>query len=118
MHSVSEVRQREIHTAEQLVSEPSACEVEMAIEKLKGYISPGTDQIPTELIKEGGRTIRSEFHKLITYVLNKEELPEEWKESIIAPIYTRKKGDKKDCSNYSAILLFPPMYNPTSCSQG
>ena len=29
------VRQREMHTAESLVSEPSAFDVEMAIEKLK-----------------------------------------------------------------------------------
>jgi hypothetical protein len=28
----------------------------------------------------------------------KEELPEQWQESIIIPIY--KKGDKTDCSNY------------------
>ena len=27
-----------------------------------------------------------------------EELPEEWKESIIVPIYM--KGDNTDCSNY------------------
>jgi hypothetical protein len=35
VHGVSEVRQKEIHTAEPLVSEPSVFEVEMAIEKLK-----------------------------------------------------------------------------------
>jgi hypothetical protein len=29
------------------------------------------------------------------------ELPEEWKESIIVTIY--KKGNKRDCSNYSGI---------------
>jgi hypothetical protein len=46
------------------VPEPSAFEVEMVIEKPKTHKSPGTDQIPAELIKSGGRTIRSEFHKL------------------------------------------------------
>jgi hypothetical protein len=35
VHCVSDVRQREIHTAEPLVPEPSALEVELAIEKLK-----------------------------------------------------------------------------------
>ena len=34
MHGVSDVRQTEIHTTEPLVPEPSAFEVEMAIEKL------------------------------------------------------------------------------------
>ena len=83
VHGVNDVRQTEIHTAEPLVPEPSAFEVELAIEKLKGHKSPGIDQIPAELIKAGGRTIRSEIHKLIISIWNKEELPEEWKESII-----------------------------------
>jgi hypothetical protein len=35
------------------VPEPSAFEVEMAIEKVKSHKSPGIDQIPAELIKAG-----------------------------------------------------------------
>ena len=31
---------------------------DLAVEKPKCHKSPGVDQIPTELIKEGGRTIR------------------------------------------------------------
>jgi hypothetical protein len=30
-------------------------------------------------------------------------MPEEWKESVIVPVYT--KGDKTDCSNYSGISI-------------
>jgi hypothetical protein len=74
VHGVNYVRQTEIHTAEPLVLEPSAFEVEIAIEKLKGHISPGIYQIPAELIKAGGRTIRSEIHKLIN-PLNSELSP-------------------------------------------
>jgi len=70
--------------AEPLVPEPSALEVELAIEKLKSHKSPGIDQIPAELIKASGRTIRGAIHKLIIAIWNKEELPEEWKESVIA----------------------------------
>jgi len=40
---VNDVRQTEIHTAEPLVPEPSALEVEMAIKKLKSHKSPGID---------------------------------------------------------------------------
>jgi len=53
VHGVREVRQAEIHTAEPLVPEPSALEVELAIKKLKSHKSPGIDQIPAELIKAG-----------------------------------------------------------------
>jgi hypothetical protein len=34
----------------------------------------------------------SGIHKLINSVWNKEELPDQWKESIIVPVH--KKGDK------------------------
>jgi hypothetical protein len=47
-HGVDDVRQAEIHTAEPLVTEPSAFEVELATEKLKSHKSPGTDQFPAE----------------------------------------------------------------------
>ena len=105
-----DVRQAEIHTVEPLVPEPSAFDIELAIEKLKNHKSPAIDQIPAELIKAGGRTIRCEIHKLITSISiwNKEELPDEWKESIIVPIY--KKGDKTDCNNYRGISLLPTTY--------
>jgi hypothetical protein len=54
----------DIHTAEPSVPEPSLVEVEIAIGKLKSYKSPGTDQIPAELIKAGGETLYSEIHRL------------------------------------------------------
>jgi hypothetical protein len=77
----------ETQTTEPLGPEPSASEFEMAIEKIKRHKSPGIDQLQAELIKTGGKTIRSEIHKLINSDWNKEELPEEWKESIILPAY-------------------------------
>ena len=44
VHGVNDVRQTEIHTAEPLVPEPSAFEVELAIEKIKSHKSLGFDQ--------------------------------------------------------------------------
>jgi hypothetical protein len=57
VQGVHNVRQTDIHTAEPLVPEPSLVEVEIAIGKLKSYKSPGTDQIPAEMIKAGGETL-------------------------------------------------------------
>jgi hypothetical protein len=92
VHGAGGVRQNEIHTVEPFVPEPSASDVEVAIGKLKMYKSPGVDQIPALLIKAGGETLRSEIHKLIKLIWNKEELHHQWKESIMVPI--QKKGDK------------------------
>jgi hypothetical protein len=114
---INDARQTEIHTAEPLVPEQSAFEVELAIEKLKRHNSPGIDQIPSELIKVGGRTIRSEVHKRIYSIWNREELPEDWKESVIVPVY--KKGDKqivviKESYHFFQLLT---IFYPTSCCQ-
>ena len=44
VHGAKDVRQAEINTAEPLVHEPSAFEVELAIGKLKSHKSPGIDK--------------------------------------------------------------------------
>jgi len=108
VHEVKDVGQAEIHTTKPLVPEPCASEFELAIDKLKSHKSPGTDQIPAELIKAGGRTICLEIHKRITSIWKKEEFPEEWKKSIIVPIH--KNGDKTDCNNYRGIPILPTTY--------
>jgi hypothetical protein len=87
VHNASDVRQIEVHMAEPLVPGPSRLEVEIAIAKLKKYESPGTDQIPAELIQAGGEMLLYAIHKLVNSVRNKEELPDQWKESIIVPIH-------------------------------
>jgi hypothetical protein len=59
------------------VPEPSAFEIQMAIEKLERYNSLGIDQIPA-----GGNKICSEINKHITSIWNKGKLPQQWTESI------------------------------------
>jgi hypothetical protein len=65
VHDVSDVSQTEVHTGEPLVPDPSHLEVEIAIAELKKYKSPGSDQIPAELIQAGGKILLSAIHKLI-----------------------------------------------------
>jgi hypothetical protein len=88
-HNVNDVRQIEVHAAEPIVPGPSHHEVETAIAKLKKYKSPGSDKIPAELIQTGGETLLPVIQKLINFVLNKEEFPDQWKESIIVPVHKR-----------------------------
>jgi hypothetical protein len=94
--------------AEPLVPEPNVVEVEITIGKLKWCKSHGTYQILADLIKAVGETLCSEIHKLICSVWNKEELSQQWKESIIVPIH--KKGGKTDRNNYRGISLLSIAY--------
>jgi hypothetical protein len=48
------------------------------------------------------------IHKHITSIWNKEEMPDQWKESIIVPIH--KMGDKTYCNNYRWLTLLSNLY--------
>ena len=49
------------------------------------------------------------FQDMVTLAIwNNEMIPEQWKESIIVPIY--KKGVKTNCSNYRGISLLLTSY--------
>jgi hypothetical protein len=61
------------------------------------------------VIQGGGEILLSAIHRLINSVWNEEELPDQWKESIIVPVH--KKGDKNDCNNYRGISLLATAYN-------
>jgi hypothetical protein len=108
IHRVSDVRHIEMHKVEPLVPDPSHLYVETDIAKLISYKSPGSCQIPTELIQAGGEKLRSKIHELINFTWSMEDLPDQWKESIIVPVH--KKGDKTDCSNYRGISLLTISY--------
>ena len=115
---VNDVRQTEIHTAEPLVPEPRAFEVEMAIEKLKSHKSPGIDQVPAKLIKARGQMICHEIHKLINSICKKEESLEELKESII--VLTKRRAIQQTAviiQAYHFCQLHTKFY-PTTCCQG
>jgi hypothetical protein len=64
MCGINDVRLTQMHTAKPLLPEPSSFEAETATKKVKTYKSPGTDQIPAELIQAGHNTLRSGIHNL------------------------------------------------------
>jgi hypothetical protein len=75
---------------------------------LKRYKSPGSDQIPAELIQAGGKILRSQIHKLINSIWNKEDVRDQCKWSTTVP--THKKGDETGCSNYGRISMLSTTY--------
>ena len=103
----NECRQTEIKTAEPLVFEHSASEIYIAIKTVKTHKSPYADRIPAELIKARGRTIRFEIHNLIHSLWNEEELPEQWKDLIVVPLY---KKCVKTYTTYRSMSLLSTLY--------
>ena len=97
VHKGNDVGEIQIQTAEPLIAKPTLLEVEIAIEKLKKYKSPGINQILPELIQDGRNSL------LFIAIWKKVLLPEPWMESIIIPIH--KNGEKTNCNNYRGISL-------------
>jgi hypothetical protein len=94
-----------------LLPDPKPSELEIVTTKLKRHKSPGSDQIPTELIRAGGEKLQSQVHKLINSVWSKEKLPAQW-EFIVVPIY--EKGNNSDCSHYQGMSLVLTSYKIVS----
>jgi hypothetical protein len=72
------------HAILPLVPEPCPFHVETAIQRLKMYKAPGTDQIPA-----GGETLCSQNHKQINSIWYMGKLAHRWKETITVPIYKK-----------------------------
>ena len=78
-------------------------EIEKSIHKLKNNKSPGTDQIPAELLKHGGTELRSKFTKLCNSCWRTQQVPVDWKKGAIVKL--PKKGSLCECGNWRGITL-------------
>ena len=82
---------------------PDLKEVVDAIDATREGKAPGKCEIPAEIWKHGGTKIVSKLHQLILSVWSEENVPQDWKDASIVPIF--KKGSRKDCGNYRGISL-------------
>ena len=64
----------------------------------------GPDNIPVEVWKSFGEEGIDMLWDLIEYIEQEEKMPEEWKDSVIAPKY-KAKGGIQVCESYRGIKL-------------
>ncbi|KAK3542878.1 hypothetical protein QTP70_006134 [Hemibagrus guttatus] len=79
-------------------------EVRKALKRMKSGKAVGPDDIPVEVWKCLGEAAVEFLTSLFNRVLESERMPEEWRRSVLVPIF-KNKGDVQSCSNYRGIKL-------------
>ena len=106
---MNEENNRDPRTVEtEVVNEEVNCvsreEVKNALRRMKKGKAVGPDELPVEV----GKCMREMGIEFLTRLFNRllmgERMPEEWKRSVLIPIY-KNKGDAHCCENYREINL-------------
>ena len=79
-------------------------EVMENMQRMKNGKAVGPDDIPVEVWKCLGESALKFLTKLYNRTMESERMPEEWRDSVLIPIF-KNKGDVQSCSNYRGIKL-------------
>ncbi|KAK3514245.1 hypothetical protein QTP70_011238 [Hemibagrus guttatus] len=93
-----------VNSVEQKVDKIRKDEVRKALKRMKSGKAVGPDDIPVEVWKCLGEAAVEFLTSLFNRVLESERMPEEWRRSVLVPIF-KNKGDVQSCSNYRGIKL-------------
>ena len=73
------------------------------LSKLKNNKGPGPDEILNEIIFCAKDILAPFFQRIFQYIFKNHLFPNEWRKSIIKPIF--KRGEINNCNNYRPIAL-------------
>ncbi|KAK3548851.1 hypothetical protein QTP70_021031, partial [Hemibagrus guttatus] len=99
-----EKRVEGVNSVEQKADKIRKDEVRKALKRMKSEKAVGPDDIPVEVWKCLGEAAVEFLTSLFNRVLESERMPEEWRRSVLVPIF-KNKGDVQSCSNYRGIKL-------------
>ncbi|KAK3534572.1 hypothetical protein QTP86_016661 [Hemibagrus guttatus] len=99
-----EKRVEGVNSVEQKVDKIRKDEARKALKRMKNGKAVGPDDILVEVWKCLGEAAVEFLTSLFNRVLESERMPEEWRRSVLVPIF-KKKGDVQSCSNYRGIKL-------------
>ncbi|XP_073831890.1 uncharacterized protein [Musca autumnalis] len=105
--NIDDILIRRQHNTNRGISDrpPSLIEVKNAILALKNGKAPGCDGLPAECFKVNPEATATILHNLFEHVWETEDIPTQWKESII--IKLPKKGNLSLCDNWRGISITP-----------
>ena len=99
-----EPRTEEAEVVNEEVNYVSREEVKNALRRMKKGKVVGPDELPIEVWKCMGKMGIKFLTRMFNRLLIAERMPEEWRRSVLIPIY-KNKGDTQCCGNYRGIKL-------------
>ncbi|KAK3555297.1 hypothetical protein QTP86_014982 [Hemibagrus guttatus] len=104
LYRLARQRDRDGKDVQQKVDKIRKDEVRKALKRMKSGKAVGPDDIPVEVWTCLGEAAVEFLTSLFNRVLKSERMPEEWRRSVLVPIF-KNKGDVQSCSNYRGIKL-------------
>ena len=82
-------------------------EMRNALQNMKNGKVAGSSKIVSEMLKAAGDQDIEWLCELCNAIIVEREIPEDWKQTILLPIF-KGKGAPLECGSYSAIKLLDP----------
>jgi hypothetical protein len=83
---------------------PTVTEMKLAMSQLRNGKAAGQDNLPSELFKCGGAALENGLLRLIHLIWEEEQVPQEFKDATIVPLF-KGKGSRQKTDNYRGISL-------------
>ncbi|KAK3532069.1 hypothetical protein QTP86_006796 [Hemibagrus guttatus] len=112
-----EKRVEGVNSVERKVDKIRKDEVRKALKRMKSGKAVGPDDILVEVWKCLGEAAVEFLASLFNRVLESERMPEEWRRSVLVPIF-KNKGDVQSCSNYRGDKVDEPYNEAMGKSSG
>jgi Reverse transcriptase (RNA-dependent DNA polymerase) len=93
-----------VDTNRRFVRRIQESEMKEALKKMKTDKALGLDDIPIEVWRCLGGIAIVRLTKLFNTIFRSNKMPDEWRRSILVPIF-KNKGDIQSCTNYRGIKL-------------
>ena len=89
---------------EELDTLPTEEELSAAVGRLSSGKAPGSDGIPSDILKSCKATLLKHLYKLLCLCWETGHVPQDMRDAKIITLY-KNKGDRSDCNNYRGISL-------------